>query len=181
MKHAAKSLICAALQRQQRSAPFASQIIAQTFGHGLTKFPTETSVSGRLLFWDHFSDQGSFIHCPPDAELNETTGYKAGLPILVPPDTAPTPESHDATLDDSSSRNIDDALPERDIDNSRLRADEPAKGLTGFGLPTSTAFARQYGLPSPLPSFRARFPGLRDRSGGGRDDSMACFNVHAKG
>ena len=70
-------------------------------------------MSGRLLFWDHLSDQGSFVLCPPDDEINEMTVYKAGLPVLAPPDTIPTPESRAATLDDSSSRNIDDMLPEK--------------------------------------------------------------------
>ena len=89
----------------------------------------------RLLFWDHLSDQGSFILCPPDAELDGMTVYKAGLPVLAPPDTAPTPEPHNASLDASSSRKMGDALPERDIDNSELRTDEPVKGMSKFDRP----------------------------------------------
>ena len=50
VRYATQSLICAALQRHQRSRPFGSQVIAQAFGHGMIKFPTERSVSGRLLF-----------------------------------------------------------------------------------------------------------------------------------
>ena len=69
----------------------------------MIKFPTERSVSGRLLLWDHLS----CILCPPDDELDEMTVYKAGLPVLAPPDTIPTPEPHDdhpGTAVDSSSR-----------------------------------------------------------------------------
>ena len=82
------------LQRQQRSPAFGSHVIAQAIGHGNIKHPIERSVTGRLIFWDHLSDQGSFILCPPDAELGEEIVYKAGLPFLAPPDT----------LDDSSSQ-----------------------------------------------------------------------------
>ena len=63
------------------------------------------------------------------------TVYKAGIPVLAPPDTTPTPEPHDASLDGSSSQKIDDALPEWDIGNSRLRTDEPIKGLSRFDQP----------------------------------------------
>ena len=73
VRYAAQSLTCAALQRQQRSPPFGSQVIAQALGHGLIKVPTERSMSGRLLLWDRLTDQGSFILCPPDEELDEMT------------------------------------------------------------------------------------------------------------
>ena len=59
-----------------------------------------------MLFGDHLSDQGSLILCPPDDELDEMTVYKAGLPVLAPPDTVPTPEPHDVSLDGSSSRKL---------------------------------------------------------------------------
>ena len=64
--------------------------------------------------------------------------YRAGLPVLAPPDTIPTPEAHDdlpGTGSDSSSRKIDDALSQAGIDNSRLRTDEPATGLSKFDRP----------------------------------------------
>ena len=32
------------------------------------------------------SDQGSYILCPPDADSDEFLVYKAGLPVLPPPD-----------------------------------------------------------------------------------------------
>ena len=137
MRYAAQSLICASLQRHQRSPPFGSQVIAQALGHGMIKFPTERSVSGRLLFWDHLSDQGSCILCRDD-EHDELTVYRAGLPVLAPPDTIPTPEAHDdhpGTGSDSSSRKIDDAHPRVGIDNSRLRTDEPGTGLSKFDRP----------------------------------------------
>ena len=51
-------------------------------------------MSGRLLFWDHLSDQGSCILCRDD-EHDEWTVYPAGLPVLAPPDTIPTPDAHD--------------------------------------------------------------------------------------
>ena len=76
------------------------------------------------------SVQGSFVLWPPDDEIDEMMVYKAGLPVLAPPDTIPTPKPHDTALDDSSLRKIDDALPKRDIDNLRLRAHEPAKSLS---------------------------------------------------
>ena len=134
---AAQSLICASLQRHQRSPPFGSQVIAPALGHGMIKFPTERSVSGRLLFWDHLSDQGSCILCHDD-EHDEWTVYRAGLPVLAPPDAIPTPAAHDDHPEkgsDSSSRKIDDAHPGRGIDNSRLRTDEPGKGLSKFDRP----------------------------------------------
>ena len=66
---------------------------------GNIKHPIANSVTGRLLFWDHLSDQASFILCPPDADLDEDEeiAYKTGLPVLAPPHTVPTPESHDAS------------------------------------------------------------------------------------
>ena len=105
-------------------------------GHGMIKFPTERSVSGRLLFWDHLSDQGSCILCHDD-EHDEWTVYRAGLPVLAPPDVIPTPDAqddHPGSGSDSSLRKIDDANPGRGIDNSRLGTDEPGKGLPGRAL-----------------------------------------------
>ena len=125
VRYAAQSLMCAGLQRHQRSPPFGSQVIAQALGHGMIKFPTERSVSGRLLFWDHLSDQGSCILCRDD-EHDEWTVYRAGLPVLAPPDAIPTPDAHDdhpGKGSDSSLQKIDDAHPGRGIDNSRLGAD----------------------------------------------------------
>ena len=137
VRYAAQSLICASLQRPQRSPPFGSQVIAQALGHGMIKFPTERSVSGRLLFWDHLSDQGSCILCRDDKH-DELIVYRAGLPVLAPPDTIPTPETHDdlpGTGSDSSLRKIDDVHPRADIDNSKLRTDEPGTGLSKFDRP----------------------------------------------
>ena len=134
---AARSLICASLQRHQRSPPFGSQVIAQALGHGMIKFPTERSVSGKLLFWDHLSDQGSCILCRDD-EHDELTVHRAGLPVLAPPDAIPTPEAHDDHPEmgsDSSSRKIDDVHPQVGINNSRLRTDESEKGLSKFDRP----------------------------------------------
>ena len=131
VRYAAQSLICAGLQRHQRSPPFGSQVIAQALGHGMIKFPTERSVSGRLLFWDHLSDQGSCILCH-DVEHDEWTVYRAGLPVLAPPDVIPTPDAHD----DHPGRGSDsDAQPGSGIDNSRLRTDEPGRGLSKFDRP----------------------------------------------
>ena len=142
MRYAAQSLIYAALQLQQRSPPFGSQVVAQALGHGLIKFPTERYVSGKLLFWDHLSDQGSLILRPPDDELDEMAVYKAGHPVLAPPDTIPTPEPYDEHPGrdiDSSSQKNDDAHPGRGIDNSRLGTDEPGKGLSKFDRPLGVA------------------------------------------
>ena len=38
------------------------------------------------MFWDHLSDQGSYILCPPDTDSDEFLVYKTGLPILSAPD-----------------------------------------------------------------------------------------------
>ena len=86
VRYAAQSLICAALQKKQRSPPFGAQVIAQALGHDKIKYPLERSIVGRLLFWDHLSDQGSYILCPPASEEAEEFVYKAGLPVLSPPD-----------------------------------------------------------------------------------------------
>ena len=140
MRCAAQSLICASLQRHQRSPPFGSQVIAQALGHGMIKFPDERSVSGRLLFWDHLSDQGSCILCSDD-EHDEWTVYRAGLPVLAPPDAIPTPDAHDdhpGKGSDSSLQKIDDEHPGRGIDKPRLRTDEPGKGLSKFDRPLRT-------------------------------------------
>ena len=94
-------------------------------------------MSGRLLFWDHLSDQGSCILCRDD-EHDELTVYRAGLPVLAPPDTIPTPETHDdlpGTGSDSSLQKLDDAHPQAGIDNSKLRTDEPGMGLSKFDRP----------------------------------------------
>ena len=64
--------------------------------------------------------------------LNEEIAYKAGLPVLVPPDTDPTPEPHDASLDDSCLRKIIDEHPERDIDSSVPRIDAPERLRTNL-------------------------------------------------
>ena len=66
------------------------------------------------------------------------TVYRAGLPVLAPPDVIPTPEAHDdlpQVGSDSSSRKIDDVHPRVDSDNSKLRTDEPGKGLSKFDRP----------------------------------------------
>ena len=86
VRYAAQSLICVALQKAQRSPPFGSQVIAQALGHSNTKYAARRSISGRLMFWGHLSDQGSYILCPPDTESDESLAYKAGLPILSPLD-----------------------------------------------------------------------------------------------
>ena len=116
---------------------YAVRYAAQALGDGMIKFPTERSVSGRLLFWDHLSDQGSCVLCQDD-EHDEWIVYRAGLPVLAPPDAIPTPDAHDdhpRKGSDSSSRKIDDAHPEKGIDNSKLRTDEPGKGLSKFDRP----------------------------------------------
>ena len=59
------------------------------------------------MFWGHLSDQGSFTPCPPDTELAEEIAYKTGLPVL---------RFGSSSLDDSSSRKIDNELPEKDVD-----------------------------------------------------------------
>ena len=86
VRYAAQSLLCAALQKPQRSPPFGAQVVAQALGHGLIKYPQQRSVAGRLMFWDHLADQGSFILCPPESEGDEPLVFKAGLPVLSPPD-----------------------------------------------------------------------------------------------
>ena len=95
------------LYNDSRDPPFGSQVIAQALGHGNIKYPTERSVIGRLMLWDHLSDQGSFILCPPDAEMDEEIVQEGrSSRFLAPPDTIPTPEPHDASLEDSSSQKL---------------------------------------------------------------------------
>ena len=86
MRYAAQSLLCAALQKAQRSPPFGSQVVAQGLGHDKIKYPEQRSIAGRLLFWDHLADQGSYLLCPPEGEHDDPLDYKAGLPVLSPPD-----------------------------------------------------------------------------------------------
>ena len=37
------------------------------------------------MFWDHLSDQGTYILCSPETDADDSLVYKAGLPILSPP------------------------------------------------------------------------------------------------
>ena len=86
MSDSAQSLLCAALQKAQRSPPFGSQVVAQALGHDKIKYPGQRSISGRLLFWDHLADQGSYILCPSEGEHDDPLVYKAGLLVLSPLD-----------------------------------------------------------------------------------------------
>ena len=70
VRYAAQSLLCAALQKTQHSPSFGSQVIAQALGHSNIKYPAKKSISGRLMFWDHLSDQESYILCPPDTDTD---------------------------------------------------------------------------------------------------------------
>ena len=63
-------LLCSSTE-SQRSPPFSSKVIAQALGHGNVKYLAERSIVGRLTFWDHLSDQGSLILCPPDSDLDD--------------------------------------------------------------------------------------------------------------
>ena len=114
VRYAAQSLLCAALQKKQRSPPFGSQVIAQALGHDKIKYPSERSVSGRLMFWDHLSDQGSFILCPPESDQDEALVIKAGLPVLSPPDgpiLSPDP-AEDLPKDSKEKERFDKELKE---------------------------------------------------------------------
>ena len=66
------------------------------------------------------------------------TVYRAGLPVLDPPDTIPTPDAHDdhpRVGIENSQPKIDDEHPRVGIDNSRLRAHEPGSGLSKLDRP----------------------------------------------
>ena len=65
VRYSAQSLMCTAFQKRQRSPPFGSQVTAQALGRKQSKYPAQCSISGRLMFWDHLSDQGSYTLCPP--------------------------------------------------------------------------------------------------------------------
>ena len=86
VRYAAQSLLCVAIQKAQRSPPFGSQVVVQALGHDKIKYPEQRSIAGRLLFWDHLADQGSYILCPPEGEHDDPLVYKAGLPVLSPLD-----------------------------------------------------------------------------------------------
>ena len=45
VRYAAQSLLCAALQKPQRSPPFGAQVVAQALGHGLIKYPQQRAAS----------------------------------------------------------------------------------------------------------------------------------------
>ena len=69
VRYASQSLLCHALQRRQRSLPFATSVVAQVLGYKEIRFPNSRTIFGRLLFWDHLSDQVSYILCPPGENL----------------------------------------------------------------------------------------------------------------
>ena len=71
VRYASQSLLCHALQRRQRSLPFGTSVVAQVLGYKEIRFSNSRTISGRLLFWDHLSDQVSYILCPPGEESLE--------------------------------------------------------------------------------------------------------------
>ena len=141
VRYAAQSLICAALQKKQRSPPFGAQVIAQALGHDKIKYPLERSIVGRLLFWDHLSDQGSYILCSPASEEEEEFVYKAGLPVLSPPDN---PDAGDEpprrTVKPSDLGKTFDKPMEKDpeepieLDHLHLILDEGEDGMNPFSF-----------------------------------------------
>ena len=89
VKYAAQSLLYSSLQRQQRSPPLGSQVIAQVLGHKKVRYPEQRALSGRLLYWDHLQDQLSYLLCQPEDgdESQEGVVQRAGLPVVSPPET----------------------------------------------------------------------------------------------
>ena len=85
VRYAAQSLLCHALQRQQRSLPLGSSVVAQELDHKKIKFPDSRTVTGRLLFWDHMQDQVSYILVPPGDDNIDFLVYRASIPAQLPP------------------------------------------------------------------------------------------------
>ena len=85
VRYVAQSLLCHALQRQQRSLPFGSSVVAQDLDHKKIRFPDSRTVTGRLLFWDHMQDQVSYILVPPGDDSIDFLVYRASIPARLPP------------------------------------------------------------------------------------------------
>ena len=134
-------MICAALQKKQRSPPFGAQVIAQALGHDKIKYPLERSIVGRLLFWDHLSDQGSYILCPPASEEEEEFVHKAGLPVLSPPDNPDAgdeplkrivkPSDLGKTFDKPMEKDLEEPI---ELDHLHLILDEGEDGMNPFSF-----------------------------------------------
>ena len=119
--YASQSLLCHALHRRQWSLPFGILVVAQVLNYKDIRFSNPRTISGRLLFWDHLSDQVSYIICPPGEESLEPFVYKAGLPARLPPAVniddlggpSPLPSSFDTPLHD---KNLEDQLHRNPLD-----------------------------------------------------------------
>ena len=61
VKYASQSLLCHGLQKNQRSLPFGTTVPAQVLGHRDVKFQEPLSLTGRLLYSDHYALLGSLM------------------------------------------------------------------------------------------------------------------------
>ena len=129
VRYAVQSLLCHALQRQQRSLPFRSSVVAQELDHKKIKFPDSRTVTGRLLFWDHMQDQVSYILVPPGDDNIDFLVYRASIPARLPPaikideltdaDPLPPLPSRPSVFD----RSLHDRVAEEEMSRSPLDLD----------------------------------------------------------
>ena len=92
------------------------------------------------MLWDHLADQGSCIFCPPEEEYDDPLVYKAGLPVLSPPDI---PDSMlDAKVTDVEAQGlIGEEVPEKELssDHATTEDEERKQATTHINI---TSFAQ---------------------------------------
>ena len=138
-RFAAQSLLCYALQMQQKAPPFGCQVTAQPLGHLAVKFPYPRSVSGRLLFWDHLGDKVSYLLTPPSQDQDHYMVTRAGLPVKTPPNQE-VKESHQPPTSFPKPLRDNEAPTTVDLDAAEA-CDDPA---SAYPLPTDCPFTFLY-------------------------------------
>ena len=111
---ALQSLLCQALQDKQKSLPFGTTAVAQVLGHRDVRLPSSRSLTGRLLYFDHLSDQVSYILRPPHDQDSDLLAFWTGLQAKLPPAinidelAGPNdlPSSFDQPLQDKSTEDL---------------------------------------------------------------------------
>ena len=83
VRYATQSLTRHALQMRQKSLRFGASVVAQVLSHRNVKFPEPRSIIGRLLFWDHFNDQISYVLTPLQDDVSSPIVDRASLPVKL--------------------------------------------------------------------------------------------------
>ena len=162
VRYAAHSLLCNSLLLRQRSSPFGCTVVAQMLNRKDARFPESRAITGRLLFWDRFHDQVSYILCHLTLRTLTLSPIRqpAGLPARLPPKVdiddltgrSSLPSTFDRPLQD---RNFEDRMILTISTRRRIRRGVAA-GTTMTTMKTKTTMSLLSTLSLRLTQFSLR-------------------------